>query len=168
MKTLRYAISGLLLMAVAPAVLAGEQVITPSPAAQQTTPNQTVSFEVSYSTANPVDETLNGLGLKMYFNSKQLAFVAVTNVLASGFIAAGTPVADSANGDGDAATDQLVLVAWASIQASWPGVGNTPAALYTANFTSTADFTGTQVNFSAATVAPGYTLAPTSVTLTSH
>lgn len=144
---------------------AAEQVITPVPATLSVQANAAVSFEVNYTTANPVDETLNGLGLRIHFNSAQLAFNSVTNILTTDFIAAGTPVADSANSDGDAATDQFVLVAWASVPVSWPGVGTTPARLYSANFTSTANFTGTQVNFSAAAVAPGYTLAPTSVSV---
>jgi len=121
--------------------------------------------DVNYSTS-PVDETLTGLGLRIHWDSTKLNFVNLTNVLPTNLIATGSPQPDTDNFDGDLSTDMFVNVAWADISAMWPGAGTTPVRLYTANFTSAADFeVSTNVNFSASSTASGWTLDPESATI---
>lgn len=105
----------------------------------------------------------------MHFNSNSLTFVSLTNMLATGKIAVGVPQPDIDDLDGDPNTDMFVNVAWADLLGSWPGIGTTPALLYTANFTTSAAFGGsTTVNFSASSTAAGYTLAPQSATIAAN
>jgi hypothetical protein len=121
-------------------VLAQEQVVTPNPVGQTADANQSVSIDVSYSTANPVDETLTGLGLRIHWDSSKLTFSSLTNVLSFSLLSTGTPEPDTLNYDGDANTDMFVNVAWMDIAGNWPG-GGTPL-LYTANFTTAVAFSG--------------------------
>ncbi len=97
----------------------------------------------------------------MLFNSSQLTFVNLTNVFATAKVAEDTvPVADVGDIDGDPTTDFLINVAWTDIGGAWPAG---PTNLYTANFTTTAGFTGTHVNWFGQTAA-GYTFAFTPFT----
>jgi hypothetical protein len=148
-------------------VLAQEQVVTPDPVNQTADADQPVSIDAIYSTANPVDETLTGLGLRIHWDSSKLTFSNLTNVLGVSLVTIGTPQPDDENYDGDANTDMLVNVAWADISQNWPGTGEEPVKLYTANFTTATGFSGsTQINFSASSTALGRTLDPISVTIT--
>ena len=148
---------------------AQEQVITPNPANSTAGTNEAVSIDVIYSTANPVDETLTGLGLRLHWDSSKLTFVDLTGVLSTNLLVQGTPEPDSANDDGDPATDTLVNVAWTDFGGNWPGAGTTPATLYTANFTTAANFSGsTTVNFSASSTAARRTLDATSATISAE
>lgn len=144
-------------------VFAQEQVITPNPASQSLSGNSTISFAVNYSTANPVDETLTGLGLRMHFNSSQVTFNSLADVFTKDLTSTGVPQADAGNFDGDATTDMFVVVAWTSFTGAWPGVST--AQLYTASFTTAANFVGTTIKFSASSLAAGRTLLTTSVAL---
>jgi hypothetical protein len=137
-----------------------QQIITPDPTTQTASPNAAVSINVNYST-NPANLLSTGIGLRIHFNSAQLAFVNLSNVLSTSLIATGTPQADTSDFDQDANTDTFVLVSWADINGQWPP-GTFPVTLYMANFTTAAGFTGTTVNFSASSTAAGFTLNATS------
>ncbi len=148
--------------------VAAEQVITTQPLTQSAGASQAISFDVIYSTANPVDETLTGLGLRLHWNSSALTFNNVSNVLATNLFVTGAPQLDNLNLDGDANTDLFVNVSWADFGGNWPGVGNTPATLYKANFTTNNNFNAnTTVNFSASSNAAGYVLDATSTVISS-
>ena len=148
-------------------VLAQEQVVTPDPVNQTADADQSVSIDVNYLTANPVDETLTGLGLRIHWDSSKLTFSNLTNVLSVSWLVTGIPELDTLDDDSDPNTDMFVNVAWMDMGGNWTGVGTTPALLYTANFTTAVDFSGsTQVNFSASSTAAGRTLDPTSATIT--
>ncbi|MFZ1932170.1 MAG: hypothetical protein WAU84_00355 [Thermoguttaceae bacterium] len=88
---------------------AGEQIVTPSQTSISAAPGGDVSFDVDYST-NPPDPALAGLGLRIYYNSSQLTFNGLSNVLANGEITQETPQNDTDDGDGDPSTDKYVLV----------------------------------------------------------
>ncbi len=156
MKFLR--VIGAALLLASSGAYAAEQVVTSTPASQVAAPSTAVSFNAVYTSQNPQDETTSGLGLRIHYDSSQLTFVSVTNIFASG----AQPVseqADAGNEDGDAATDRVVLISWIDVGANWPGDGNEPVSpLFTANFTTTAAFAGTTLNYSASSTAAGYTL----------
>ncbi|WP_295388982.1 kelch repeat-containing protein [uncultured Thiodictyon sp.] len=64
---------------------------------------------------------------------------------------------DTADADGDAATDKFVQVAWADVDAAWPGGGCTTTNLFTANFSVLAGWSGvTPIRFSTSSAATGY------------
>jgi len=137
------------------------QVITLDPPTQTVSPGDPVSITVTYSTAEPVDETLLGLGLRIHYDSSMLTWTTFSDVFAFGKIGEdSSPYNDVADFDGDPSTDKYLTIAWADLLGQWPGEGTTTLDLYTANFTASPSFTSgsTTVNFSASSTTVGYSL----------
>jgi len=148
--------------------LAAEQVITTQPLTQSAEASQAISFDVIYSTANPVDETLTGLGLRFHWNSSALTFNNVSNVLATNLFVTGEPQLDELNLDGDINTDKFINIAWVDFSVNWPGVGLTPTVLYKVKFTSNMNLNAdTIINFSSSSSSAGYELAATAILVSS-
>jgi hypothetical protein len=139
------------------------QIISVEPSNLNVLPNGELDFDVKYSTADPVDETLTGLGLRLHFNSDKLTFNNASNVLGDDLFGSVSVVDDTEDFDENPNTDKFVLASWASFSGQWPGEGDTPATLYTANFTATDDFNSTAINFTASSTAAGYELDADSV-----
>lgn len=150
--------------------VSAEQIITPLPASNNIVAGQPVSVTVNYSTANPTDNTLTGLGLRIHWDSTKLSWINLSDEITHGLQGVSLPEADSSDFDSDPATDQFVLVAWADIQGNWPGADVTlPVELYTANFTVAANIvegTTTSVKFSTSSSAAGFDFQSSSVILT--
>ena len=127
-----------------------------------------ISIPVSY-TVSDSDNTLTGLGLRIHYDSSKLTWTSFSSVLATAKTAQDTtPQNDTANYDGDAATDKYLQVAWADISGNWPSV-SLATLLYNANFTIVSGQpigTTTDVNFSSSSVAAGYALQASSSTVT--
>jgi hypothetical protein len=141
------------------------QVITTNPSTLTAAANSPLSLSVNYTTADPVDETLTGLGLRLHFNSADLTFNNTSEVLQTSLFGQPQVQADTENFDGDANTDSFLLVSWTDFAGNFPGNGNTPATLYNANFTTSGSFDSTQLNFSASSTAAGFELDANSVTI---
>jgi hypothetical protein len=139
------------------------QIISVEPSNLNVLPNGELDFDVIYSTADPVDETLTGLGLRLHFNSDTLTFNEASNVLGDDLFGSVSVADDTEDFDDNPDTDKFVLASWASFTGQWPGEGDTPATLYTANFTATEDFDATGINFTASSTAAGYELDADSV-----
>ncbi len=127
-------------------------------------PNSTFSFDVLYSTANPVDETLSGLGLRLHFDSSVLSFDVdngLSNILSTSFLGLRQVLPDTNDVDNDSATDSFILLSWADFvpPSDWPGEGTTPAVLYTVEFATSENFAGTTLNFTASSTAAGFELS---------
>jgi hypothetical protein len=137
------------------------QIVAPSPTSQTAFVGDSFSFDVIYTT-DPLDETLPGLGLRLHFDSTKVQFDGLTNVLQTNLFLSESTSDDTENFDADPATDMFVSVAWTDIGGSWPGVGNLPATLYTANFTALVVGTATTMNFSDSDTAGGFVLDATS------
>jgi hypothetical protein len=60
-----------------------EQIIRTNPSTLNASPNNPVSFGVTYNTANPSNPTLTGIGFRLHFNSQDLDFSNLTNLLPS-------------------------------------------------------------------------------------
>ena len=132
---------------------------TPNPTVA--TAGESLSFDVNY---DATDAQLTNLGLRLHYNSSQIQFDSLGNLFQDSLTAQGSPQEDIGNFDGDEATDRFINVAWADIQGQWPGEDNTPATLYTANFTPTEDFSDrTALNFTASVKASGFELEADSV-----
>jgi hypothetical protein len=154
------------LLLVSCSAFSAEQIITPSPASQEAGQSASVSIDANYSTANPVNETLSGVGVRIHWDSSKLTFVDLANVFATNLFVTGAPESDASDFDSDANTDMFVNVAWLTFSPAWPGDGTTPLRLYTANFTTAAGFTGsTSINFSGSQVENGWTFESTSATV---
>jgi hypothetical protein len=159
------------------------QVVTPSVAAINVDPGDAVSFSVSYTTDTGNAYT-TGLGLRLHYDSSKMTpdttygsywpkiTATVYNGL-SGVVTSSlssnqeTPTADVTDLDGDASTDMYILVAWAAMGGDWPG--EVPKTLYTAHFiaaTGSEAVGSANFNFTASSVAAGYTFESTSVEAT--
>lgn len=137
------------------------QVISTNPTQPKATPGRTSNFEVIYDT-DPVDETLTGLGLRIHYNSEELQNVELTDVLQTSFLQQ-QEQDDTQDFDNDPNTDKFILVAWADVNGNWPG--ESPIPLYTFNFDTDENFTGSTVNFTASSTATGRILDAPSVTI---
>ncbi|PNW58873.1 UNVERIFIED_CONTAM: hypothetical protein BEN50_05785 [Euhalothece sp. KZN 001] len=147
-----------------------EQIISTSSVDPQDSASS-FTFEVEYTT-EPLDETLGGLGLRLHFDSSAITFDELTNIFDQNndFPDDEDIEADTNDLDGDPNTDQYVGYTWSdfSFPANWPGEGETPTTLYTANFTTSDNFNDdTTLNFTASTTAPGYTLDAPPITIES-
>jgi hypothetical protein len=140
------------------------QIVTPSPVSQSAAVGTSFSFDAIY-TNDPLDETLTGLGLRLHFDSTQVQFDGLTNVLQTSLFLSPSVSADTDDFDSNPATDMFVSLAWTDFGGNWPGVGNLPTTLYTANFTALAIGTAT-MNFSDSDTAGGYVLDATSAEVT--
>lgn len=145
-----------------PFAFAGEQIVTPTPARLPVPPGQALAFAVGYQSANPCTGSVTGLGLRMHWDSSQLALVSLTGVLPTALVAQGSAEDDTADLDGDPTTDRLVRLAWADIDGAWPGGGCAKIDLFTANMQTLQGLNGTStVHFSASSTAAGFTLSAT-------
>ncbi len=144
------------------------QVIVPDPVTQAVLPESAFSITATYSTTEPVDNTLTGLGLWLHYNSSLLRWDSFSGVYAGGKVAQdSSPQNDTANADGDLSTDKYLMIAWMDLSGNWPGVG-LPLNLYVANFTALPAFASgsTAINFSASSTPAGWTLDATSAIIT--
>ena len=107
--------AALVFLIVAPRVVqADEQVITPDPLDQEVPPSSGFSIDINYTTI-PEDPTLTGIGFRIHFDSSKLMFVDVTDSLVFGRLFNPSlllPEPDTADFDGDAATDVFLGMAW--------------------------------------------------------
>ena len=158
---------GLILM-VGGVANAATQIITPSQTSFQKSSGDAFSFDVVYS--NDASARASGLGLSMHWDSSKLTFVSLGNLLSTDKLTAGvgTVEDDTADRDGDSATDKMIMISWVSFTGAWPATNT----LYTANFTVAPGLAGsTSIRFSAknasgaSTTATGYTLSATDVTV---
>ncbi|MGK7903902.1 MAG: FG-GAP-like repeat-containing protein [Hormoscilla sp.] len=129
-------------------------------------PNNIVNFDVTYSTL-PDNIPSRGLGLRMHWDSTQISFTGLTNILDSGTAQpTGTPQLDVNDLDSDPNTDSFIVKAWSDISKNWPeAFFPLPVDLFTANFVTNLNFDSTRVNFTATSVAEGADFMPTSVQL---
>ena len=126
-----------------------------------------VSLPVFYTTSDN-NTTLTGIGVRLHYNSSELALDSFSDVYANGLLAQGTPEADIDDFDQDPTTDTFVNIAWVEIAGQWPNEP-LPIDLYTANFTisdSLSEGSTSTIRFSASSTAAGYSLQSTPVTVT--
>ncbi len=125
------------------------QTIVPSKTNITVLPGSTIEFDVLYPDTN--SESSTGLGVKMYFDSSKLNFKGVTQAFSGDLVnVTKQPLADTEDEDGNSATDSIIIAAWTSFgqTPAWPGIGNLPAILYHATFTTDYSFPlETVINF---------------------
>jgi len=152
----------MLIMCLSSYVVASEQIVTTQPLNQSASAGQALSFDVVYSTANPVNNSLTGLGLRLHWDSSVLTFKSISNLFTRNMLAQGIPESDTLNLDGDSNTDMYINIAWADFSGNWPGEESS-IILYRANFSKNDGInSNTTINFSSSSNAAGYTLDATS------
>lgn len=146
-------------------VLADIQTVLPSTTSFNVAAGDTVQFAVTYPEGNP---EATGLGVTLYFDSSKLTHVETSNVLSTPNLhQVQPPAADSSDDDGDPATDQKIVVAFANFSSDpFVTTENMPADLFTVKFTATEDISSNStINFTG-TAAAGHTFASTPVSIT--
>jgi hypothetical protein len=149
-------------------VLASDQAVWTVPSETTVTPGSTIEFDLNYRTADPQNSRLTGLGLRVHFDSRNLAFVELKNVLPLGYLGQQAPQADVSDMDADPATDQFVLVSWSDPGGNWPG--SEPVRLATASFRTLLTSVGktSDVRFSASSTASGYKFVSSPFSVTTY
>ena len=145
------------------------QTVTPTPLTQSQTrnANEAVSVTFQYNSSSP---NTTGLGVRIHFESSKLTYQGVSGVFSEGgsslFMMGPSGVEnDTSNQDGNAATDKVVLLAWANTMATFTG-GALPVDLFTANFVTTPGFSGTtNVNLTAVDTAVGFSFVSSPATI---
>ncbi|MDF1734251.1 MAG: VWA domain-containing protein [Minwuia sp.] len=129
------------------------QLVTPVVGGSISGSGETVVVSAEYTTADPVDASLSGLGLRVHFDSTALSFVGFENLLQTALQPFGQVVElDTSDFDNDASTDSFIATNWADFGQNFPGVET--QLLYDALFTSVNGSDAT-VNFSASSTAGG-------------
>lgn len=94
---------------------AGEQITTVQTSSGSTGAGELVQVDVEYTTANPENPTLTGIGVRLHWNAELLEYQNILAALPIKLIAQGNPEPDSADFDTDPNTDTFVHLAWADI-----------------------------------------------------
>jgi hypothetical protein len=142
--------------------VAQDQIVVATSSLNEVADGAEVTITVSYDVTGGALTT--GLGLRMHFDSSKLSAGAIADELTVDKI--GMQISDDADDyDNDASTDKYINASWASFSGAWPSNTDLPATLYTVPFTAQAGFSDTSLNFTAQSVAVGYNLNGTGVTL---
>jgi hypothetical protein len=121
------------------------------------------TLTVSYAATD--DALTYGLGLRVHFDSSQVAIGDFADELSVGRIAV-VVQADTNDYDGDIETDKFINAIWSDpFGGAWPSGVAQPATLFFAPFTAQSGFDGTQFNFTTSSNAPGYTFVGESLFL---
>ncbi|MDG1818993.1 MAG: hypothetical protein P8H31_04085, partial [Porticoccaceae bacterium] len=123
-----------------------------------------VSISVTYTTTNL--EQATGLGLRLHIDSSALSCdeASITELLTDSSL--GLQLIDDVNDyDNDAATDQYLNAAWASVVGAWPASPSLPITLYTLPCTAQIGFSGTTLKLSQSSGASGFGFIGTEITI---
>ena len=134
----------------------------------------TIALPIIYNTSDA--ERLSGITLNLHYNSSLLTpfgensgFARLVN---ASIVSGGVIIDDTSNLDGDAQTDKIVQLLWATFDNSFPSTATLPATLGTETFKTTSAFGSTIANssstirFSATETASGYDFLPSFATVT--
>lgn len=138
--------------------MAQTQDVVSTPSALSIRSGDVMELDVLYESSNGASGLL-GLGIRLHWNSSDIAFVALTDVLVTGKLGEDAVCQDDSlfDFDGDPATDCYVQVAWTDIDAGWPG--SSSVKLFSASLTSyLPDGATATVGFTASSTSPGYGL----------
>ncbi|MDB9445782.1 SGNH/GDSL hydrolase family protein, partial [Anabaena sp. CS-542/02] len=120
------------------------------------TPGGDVSIPLFYNTSTG-DNTVTGISLRLHYNSNELSFQDVGNLLSNNLFLPLSDGDDTSDFDNDPNTDKFIQFGYADFFGNWPNQA-LPLKLGDFNFTTTDNFTGTQLNLTSDNLAPGYSL----------
>ena len=128
-------------------VMLSAQVITPSQTVIDAGASESVTFDVTYETTDPVNAKTTGLVVRMHYDSSELTpdLTAMSNSAFAG--ATVTDNADASDLDNDANTDRYVEIEIVDGTSNFPENVDLPITLLTAAFETSANFGGTSIEF---------------------
>lgn len=110
----------------------------------------TISITPSYLATAPQTGYETGLGLRLHFNSSEIQFTQITDLLSLSALGVSGVQDDTGNWDQDENTDKIIIASWLDLNAQWPGLSELPFNLYKAEFTKKSGFSGdANIHFSA-------------------
>ncbi|NOY70523.1 MAG: hypothetical protein GXP53_13740 [Deltaproteobacteria bacterium] len=122
------------------------QIVTLNASPDTPTVDDTVTVGVDYD-VSPVDNTLPGLDLKIFYDSNKLTYIGYDNYFTrAGDFGANpdnnAPSTDTDNLDGDTSTDKFLIISWGALAGNWPGDDQTlPLRLVDLKFTPLSEAT---------------------------
>ncbi|MDH6107236.1 hypothetical protein NWP22_15435, partial [Anabaenopsis tanganyikae CS-531] len=120
------------------------------------TPGGDVSIPLFYNTSTG-DNTVTGISLRLHYNSDELSFQSVENLFSNNLFIPLSDRDDTSDFDNDPNTNKFIQFGYTEFAGNWPNQ-TLPLKLADFNFTTTGNFTETQLNLSSDNLAPGYSL----------
>lgn len=142
-----------------------QQIITPLPKEHYAPVGDWVTTEIEYNTSDGMSN-LSGLGLNIYYDSRQLDCENGFSELATPqhLVSISNRHDDVANGDHHSETDSMLVIAWLSLEDQWPDF--VPIKLFDLSCELLDNLAQTtQIYFTGGSTASGYRLNPASVTV---
>lgn len=121
--------------------------------------DQNFIFDINYNHSPALNVKTLGVSFRLHWDSSQLAYQSVSNLLNDNFIKQSEVLYDSLDYDNDTETDVYILFTWLDVTQQWPTSGFSPT-LMTANFKTTLNYVGTTVKLSEVTSLPDMELSP--------
>ncbi|MCK5603086.1 cadherin-like domain-containing protein, partial [Candidatus Pacearchaeota archaeon] len=124
------------------------QIITPNPTSIVTSSDSSFTFDVFYDVSDG-DNTLDGINVRLHYNSLILTFDSITNLFEMGIEEEFIPQSDSSDLDNDSTTDTFITILFPDLfSRNFPGEALPIQPLFTANFTTSVSFAEqTSINF---------------------
>ncbi|HJO82768.1 MAG TPA: hypothetical protein QF520_10230, partial [SAR202 cluster bacterium] len=114
------------------------------------------------------DPSLNGLGLRLHYDSARVESLAFSDALLTDLIGINeSPISDASNYDNDLSTDRYLSIAWASTANAWPG--RLPIKLFDLTIqpsSSSNPGDRLKIRFSRVSTDPGYALSASPINAT--
>jgi len=139
------------------------QVLTFNPIQMPTTVDEDLVFDINYSHSPALDVKTSGVSFRLHWDSSQLEFQSISNLLNDNLLRQSVIRPDSLNFDNDELTDAYILFTWFDEAQQWPTNGFNPILL-TGNFKTTLDFVSSTIKISAVTRLPDMELSPGVIT----
>lgn len=152
------------LVALAGSATAQVQQLRFEPIVVSAAPGESLAFDLRYAT-DPAQPALTGLGLRLHWDSSQVADASFTPAVGQALLGLSTVEPDALDFDANPETDRFVVIAWADPQAGWPGFDQ--GILGTMSLTLASGFSGiTTVGLSSSSTPAGWTLSDIPATIT--
>ncbi|WP_308410780.1 beta strand repeat-containing protein, partial [Cylindrospermopsis raciborskii] len=136
--------------------LGDNQQITSTSNRLRATPSATLTVPLLYNTSNS-NNSLNGIGIRLHYDSSDLSYQQVTNLLSTNLFGAVSDNLDNQNFDKDNTTDRYIQIQYFAPNGNWPNK-SLPVKLGDFAFTTSTNFQETQLNITSVSASPGYTL----------
>ncbi|WP_305728323.1 bluetail domain-containing putative surface protein, partial [Cylindrospermopsis raciborskii] len=136
--------------------LGNTQQITSTSNRLRATPGANLTVPLLYNTSNS-NNSLNGIGIRLHYDSSDLSYQQVTNLLSTNLFGAVSDNLDNQNFDKDNTTDRYIQIQYFATNGNWPNK-SLPVKLGDFAFTTSTNLQETQLNITDVDLAPGYTL----------
>ena len=136
--------------------LAKEQMVSISAASDRFYLSESFNAIVFYETSDKGLAT--GIGIRVHFDSSQLSIDSIASMLREAKV--GTQVKqDFADFDNDPSTDKYLNAGWADMDGAWPEFGIQPLELLKLKVTTSADFSGSNLNITISSSDVNYSVS---------